>query len=431
MYRLYNLATNIAKTLLPLCRALPPCGKIRKVRLFADLQRGAMGVIEREMGEDSRQLPVLWLNVSSFEEYAAARPIIQQIQNRKRHRLVVTFFSPTGYETLHDISKGLDHLFMLPLDTEANARRLIKAVKPDIAVFMTSECLPNYLNALREEGVPTYLVSALIDRNSPLLKWWGGMFRHAYKAYTHIFVIDAASKDRLNRIGISRVTVGGIPLPDKAHATAKSTWGEEIVERFAHDRCVFVADSISDDNDLRLVAGLANRHRDTRFIIVPHEITPEGLRRIKYELEGHTLLYSECDDETDFTNVQVLVIDFLRSQDYIYRYASCTYIGGGLTQLSRSVVEATAYGVPMTFGPMTYRKVTPSQLIRLDIGCKARNLAELDAWFCSLKDDDVRLNEIRLEINRFMADNHNAAQNIAERIIGSSSPLSFNLAMPK
>jgi len=416
MDRLYNVVANIAEAFLPLCRALPPYGRMRKVRLFADFQRGAIEKIEREMKEDNRQLPILWLHASSLGEYAVARPVIRQIQSRRQHNVVLTFFSPTGYKALQDNHEDIDHLFLLPLDTTANAHRLIKAVKPSKAVFIISECWPNYLNTLREEGVPTYLVSALIGNKSPLLKWWGGIFRRAYCAYTHIFVLDAASKDRLNRIGFNHVTVSGDPLFDNAYAIAKTTWGEEVVERFTKGEKVFVAGSISDDNDLRLVAGLANRHRGTRFIFVPHEITPEGLNRIKYELNGHTLFHSECDNKTDFTNVQVLVIDFLGALAYIYRYASWAYIGGGFTPLLHSVIEATVYGVPVAFGPMTYRKVTPSQLINLGIGCKVCNTNELDAWFKRLKDNDVRLNEIRQTAEKYVTANINATQRIVEMI---------------
>lgn len=417
MMRIYNVLVSVAEAVLRLFRHLPSCGRIAKERLFADCQRGMIERIENEMSADNDRRPVVWFHAASLGEFAVARPVMQKIGKQGAMRIVLTFFSPTGYNALKDNHEGIDHLFLLPLDTDSNVRRFIRAVKPAKAVLIISECWFNYLRALRENGIPAYLVSALITERSPLIKWWGGMFRCAYKAYTHIFVLDLASKQRLNGLGFNNVSVSGDPLFDNANSIAHTPWSDKTVERFCGNRKVFVAGSISDDNDLRLVAGLANRHRDIRFIFVPHEISEESLNMIKYELDGHALFYSECDDKTDFTTVQVLVIDFLGALAYLYRYATWTYIGGGFTPLLHSVIEATVYGVPVAFGPMTHRKVTPSQLISLGIGCKVANLTQLDAWFKSLKDNDSRLDEIRLTAAKYVADNLNATQRIAEMIM--------------
>jgi len=198
---------------------------------------------------------------------------------------------------------------------------------------------------------------------------------------------------------------GGNRLLSSTHDEAQITYGEPVIARFAHGRRVFVASNIKDDKELRLVTSLANRYRNTPFIFIPYEISSEGLRRIKYELAGRTLLYSECDEATDFKGVQTLVVDFLGASTYIYRYATWTYIGGGSATQLRSVIGATLNGVPMAFGKIASScKELSLQLIGLGIGRKISSLTGLTAWFEEVKDNETLLTEIREKAKRLVSE---------------------------
>ena len=102
---------------------------------------------------------------------------------------------------------------------------------------------------------------------------------------------------------------------------------------------------------------------------------------------------------------------------YIYRYATMAYVGGGFTPLLHSVIEATVYGVPVSFGPRIERKVTPQQMIELGIGAMVRTPQELSAWIDSLTPD--KLSEIKKAAFEYVKSNLGATDEIIKTIENS------------
>lgn len=331
-------------------------------------------------------------------------------------QIVLTFFSPTGYEALKDNHPNVDYLYYLPFDTNRNAKAFLDIIKPDKAVFIVSEYWFNYLQILKDRGIETYLVSAKISKKSIFYKKYGWLYRRCLPAYKHFFVIDKESKANLKELGYNNVLVCGNPLFDNAKEKSMEDWSDPVIERFANGRDVFIAGSIHDDMDLKLVTDLANSHPDTRFIFVPHEINKNNLQKIIESLNGKALLHSECDKVTDMSDAQVLIVDFVGSLAYIYRYARWAYIGGGFTRYLHSLIEATVYGLPVAFGPVTHRKVTPLQIVEKGIGNVVTNSDELNRWFCALKSSPKSLNEISRKAKEYVETNLGSTKEIVDKI---------------
>ncbi len=383
---------------------------------FAEGQQETFEEIEDEMGAQEGR-PTLWIHASSLGEYAVARPIIKQLRREGTYRIVVTFFSPTGYEVLKRRHPDVDHVFYLPFDTHENASRFLDAVNPQKAIFIISEYWVNYLQELKRRNVPTYLVSALMWDNSPFFKWYGGMFRDSLDAFTHFFVLDEESEYNLRRLGFSNVSVVGDPLFDNAMTIASTPRETPIASAFAAQGDVFIAGSISDDKDLQMVCDLANKHSDVRFILVPHEISEDALNRIKGSLTGRSLLHSECDESTDFSDVQSLIIDYLGDLPYLYRLAKWAYVGGGFTPYLHSIIEPVVYGLPVAFGPMIQRKAYLQALIRIGVGTVVTSSEELDKWFSSLKGNNEELERIGATAKAFAERNCGATPQIVKHLM--------------
>ena len=386
-----------------------------KLRHFALGQDGLLASIAHGMDYHPKH-PVIWFHVASLGEFAVARPLIKGLKQQMSCTIVVTCFSPTGVEALEQVHPNVDYLFYLPLDTRYNARQFLDIVKPDRAVFIISEYWHNYLRELKRRGIPTFLVSAIIRRQSPFFKWWGRLYRRALKTYDTFFVLDEASRDNLHALGYDNVRVVGDPLFDNAVTVARTPWHNDIVERFAAQGRIFLAGSIHDKTDFQLMTTLANRHPDTRFIMVPHEISEKRLRQYAFAIKGEVKFYSQCTADTDFSRTQVLVIDFMGALAYIYRYASWAYVGGGFTPYLHSIIEATVYGVPVAFGPQTGRKVTPDQIVKRGLGAKIRSVDELDKWFCQLRDNPMELEKIRVLASGYVDFNCGSASTIIDSV---------------
>lgn len=413
---IYDVAVKAVNGVLKLYSAMPGNGARRKFSRFVKGRRNLISKIAEEMEADGRSLPVVWFHAASLGEFGIARPLIARLKESGECNVVMTFFSPSGYEPVSRNHPTIDHLFYLPLDTPANAAAFLDAVKPSAAVFMVSEYWPNILMELQRRAIPTYLVSAIIRDDSPFFKWYGSVFRKALPAYSRFFVLDEHSKENLAKLGYENVSLSRDPLFDNAELVANTPWSDPLVERFKNGRKLFIAGSISDERDLKLVSSLANSHPDTRFLFVPHDVSPETVARIKASLKGECKAYSECDETTALSSTQVMVIDFVGALAYLYRYADWAYVGGGFTPLLHSVIEPVVYGIPVSFGPRIHRKVTPRQLIDLGIGAMVTSPEELDAWFRTLCNDDERLARIREKAASYVGKYADATSSILEPI---------------
>lgn len=364
---------------------------------------------------------VVWTHVSSLGELAVVRPVIKELRIKYGKHVVLTFFSPTGYEAsvpyLGTSYADADEIYYMPIDTMANARWFIDSVNPQSVIFAISEIWPNYLDELRRRKIPTYLVSAKITRNSSICKPYGGLIRDSYMCFTHIACLNKESKEILLSHGVKNVSIIGDPLFDNAIAISNKEYENAVIQRFCEGNYVFIAGSIHDKKDLEMVSFLANANPNDKFIFVPHEIHEEILTQIKYKLVGACLLYSECDENTDFSDIQVLVIDFLGALSRIYRFCRYAYVGGGFTPYLHSVIEATVYGLPVAFGPRIERKVTPLQMVEMGIGKIVTNGRELDKWYKSLRQDDNSLEQIKLLAERYTSQNAGATRSIIDMVL--------------
>lgn len=361
--------------------------------------KGQLRAMEAAMrNATTRPGNVMWVHASSYGEYNVAKPILKELRLTHGYYILMTFFSPTGYEAVSAMDSSVSHVdevLYLPLDTPDNARRFVDTVCPVKAVFIISEIWPNYLDVLNNRGIPSYLVSAKVNSKTAALKWYGGIFRQSLCKFTTVMTLDSTSEQALRRVGVNNVVTTGDPLFDNALDVARMPYSNSVIERFCSGQDVFVAGSISDRKDLDLVTFLANNNREQKCIFVPHEISEENLMRIRAGIAGRCLLYSECSDDTNLDNVQVLIIDFLGALARLYRFCRYAYVGGGFTPYLHSVIEATVYGLPVAFGPNIYRKNTPRELIELGIGQTVTSGSQLDRWYRSLKADTDRIERIR------------------------------------
>lgn len=400
--------------------ALVPKDHPRKFLRFLRGQKGLTRHVRDTYVKDPSR-PTVWIHAASFGEYSVARPLISEFR-RRGMQIVVTFFSPSGYEALEHHHPEVDYLYYLPFDTNRNVRLFLDTVRPDKAVFIVSEYWFNYLQELRRRGIDTYLVSAKITRSSIFFRPYGKLYRHCLRSYRHFFVIDEESKVNLKSLGYENVSVNGNPLFDNAIEKAAAPWTDPVIERFVGGEDVFIAGSIHDENDLNLIAELIRRHADVKFLLVPHEVSPSSVEILESRVGDDAVVYSRVRPDDDLARSKVMIIDSMGFLAYIYRYARWAYVGGGFTRYLHSLIEATVYGLPVAFGPETRRKITPQQIARRGLGQVVTNPDELDAWFRELKDNPEKTDEIAEKAREYVRENAGATRTIIDAILSPLPP---------
>lgn len=295
----------------------------------------------------------IWIHASSLGEFEQGRPLIERIkQSYPDTGIVLTFFSPSGYEVRHNY-KGADIVCYLPFDTPGRVKRFLDLLKPSMAIFVKYEFWGNYLHELKRRNIPTYLISAIFRDSQPFFKWWGGMFRGMLGCYDTIFVQDADSQRRLNGIGVTNVVVAGDTRFDRVTDILKTTVNIPAVDKLkASSTFTFIAGS-SWEADEDIYIPWLNSHKEVKAIIAPHEFNDSRIAALRQRIDGPTLLMSELENASDqqISEAKALIVDCFGLLASLYRYADLAYIGGGFGEGIHNINEAAVYDIPVMFGP--------------------------------------------------------------------------------
>ncbi|HEY5689935.1 MAG TPA: glycosyltransferase N-terminal domain-containing protein, partial [Cyclobacteriaceae bacterium] len=97
--------------------------------------------------------PIIWIHCASLGEFEQGRPLIERFKETyPSYKILLTFFSPSGYEAKKNYSKA-DYIFYLPWDTKGNAKKFIELTKPQLAIFVKYEFWHNYTKCLAQQGI--------------------------------------------------------------------------------------------------------------------------------------------------------------------------------------------------------------------------------------------------------------------------------------
>ncbi len=336
----------------------------KKASLFI---KGRYRLLDRIKDEVISDKPVVWFHCASIGEFEQARPLIEKCKKSgKDEKILVTFFSPSGYE-LRKNYKYADWVYYLPVDSFRNARKFINAVNPKAVFFIKYEYWYFFLSVLHSQSIPCYLVSSIFRPKQLFFKWYGSFFRRILSFYELIFVQDEISKNLLNKIGVENVVVSGDTRFDRVKKVAdeNAVKDNETVKRFSQDFITLIAGSTWEKDELLLCKTLKSFPR-LKMVLVPHEVNKERIGSILRCFSDYKIvLFSQCGDFRLLREAQILVIDCMGLLSSLYKYGKYAYIGGGFGVGIHNILEAAAYGSPVFFGPNYHQFKEACDLIDL------------------------------------------------------------------
>lgn len=305
----------------------------------------------------------LWFHAASLGEFEQGRPIIEAVRrDNPEYKILLTFFSPSGYEVRKDYAQA-DIVCYIPFDTTWNARKFLSLINIERAFFIKYEFWPNFLRVLHRKGIRTYSVSSIFRQEQHIFKWYGYPVRRALHHFDHLYVQDDNSRDLLAGIGIKDVTIVGDTRADRVLQIAAESKELPLIEKFSHQSRVFIAGSSwPADEDLFIQFFMARR--EWKLIIAPHVIDECHLAEIEHKLAGRRFLRYSKATEDNIMDPDVLIIDCFGLLSSIYRYGEIAYIGGGFGVGIHNTLEAAVYGIPVIFGPNNQRFREARQLIQ-------------------------------------------------------------------
>ena len=340
---LYNILINIAWFGLKVVALFNA-----KIKLFVKGRKNSFTMLKEQISSNNK---TIWMHVASLGEFEQGLPILERLRiDYPEHKLVLTFFSPSGYEIKKNTTVA-DSVVYLPMDSNSKVKRFLDLIQPELAIFVKYEVWPNYLYHLKKRKIPTILVSAIFSERQIYFKSFGGFMRKSLDTFSHFFVQDEKSKKLLESIGFNNATIGGDTRLDRVSEILKRNNQLDFMNRFKNNQLCLVAGSTWPEDEELLINHINNTKEKMKFVIAPHEIKPAHIEKITSALQKRTILYSEIDNQ-NLKEFDILIIDTIGLLTKIYSYANIAYVGGGFATGLHNTMEPAVFGIPIIIGPL-------------------------------------------------------------------------------
>jgi 3-deoxy-D-manno-octulosonic-acid transferase len=376
MLFIYNLIVQLAGFLLHIVALFSP-----KMKLFVDGRKTVFATLRSKINSEDK---TIWFHAASLGEYEQGLPVIEKIKEKfPSHKIVVTFFSPSGYEVRKNNTVA-DVTVYLPLDTKSNAQQFLKLVHPEMVFFIKYEYWPNYLNELKIQNIKTYLISGVFREKQAFFKWYGGFYRNALQSFDYFFVQNESSKKLLQSIGFVNVKISGDTRFDRVVSILERDNSLDFIEQFKNNTITIVIGSSWPKDESLLVNYINQSSNEVKFIIAPHNIKSEQIQELKNSILKKSILFSEKDNQ-DVSIFNVFIIDIIGILTKIYSYADIAYVGGGFGNPGvHNILEPATFSVPIVIGPNFSHFAEATALVNMTGCVSISNQKELNEIFDNL-----------------------------------------------
>ena len=338
----------------------------------------------------------IWFHAASLGEFEQGRPVIEALKKEcPKYKILLSFFSPSGYEIRKDYPFA-DEVLYLPSDTPVHAAQWVQRHHFVAAFFIKYEFWFNYMQALKDAGIPLFYISLILKPDSYFFRWYGTWFFRQLHNVTHFFVQDDTTAKLLQSNGLTNVTVCGDTRFDRVAAIAQQAKPFPEVERFIDGRQCIIAGSTWPPDEKLLVDFYQKIPEDYCLIIAPHDISESHVAQIK-ALFPDSQLYTELNPDRTARSLSLskgrpartLIINTIGILSQLYQYARFVYIGGGFGVNIHNIQEPVTFGCPVVFGPKYKSFKEAVDLVELEGAFSIENAEALESVFGRLMHDET------------------------------------------
>ena len=349
-----------------------------------------------ELNGDER---IYWFHASSHGEFLQTKPVLLGLKEVEPHaKLIVSFFSPSGYQHVND--KSIDCKIYLPLDFYWTVKSALRLVRPEKLIFAAYDIWPNLIWAAKELGIPTVLFAARFKKGTgKLLPVVRNFYHHVYKDFHSIYTITKTDHNHLQLMlensSNTTVRVFGNPRYDHVKSTADKFTTEHTKSVLSRKKRIIFA-SIHDEDERIIyesVLRLLNDYESLSILWVPHEPIPSVIDASVQRFEELGFKVSVFSKQTpyDKDDPKVIVVDVVGVLSHLYWDGIIAYVGGGFSTGIHNVMEPAIARLPILFGPKYKNFHEAEELIKSGGGWSIENGEELFDKINILLSDDSKI----------------------------------------
>ncbi|SHE45965.1 3-deoxy-D-manno-octulosonic acid transferase [Chryseobacterium sp. OV279] len=298
---------------------------------------------------------VIWMHAASLGEYEQGLPVLEKLKEKfPTHKILVTFFSPSGYENVVKKKHIADVICYLPFDKKTTIKEFISQFDPELFFTVKYDYWYHLLAELKQHGAKIYVISALFYERQAFFTSYGKWFVKQLKKNVDWFFHQTEFSFALAKsIGLSNSSVTGDTRFDRVKQLRIRDNHVDFISEFIGDHQAIVFGS-SWQAEEKIAAIISKMNADLKLIIAPHD-----LKRVDHlkNIFPDALVYSAINKaELPISEYSVLIIDSIGLLSKLYSYADVAVVGGGFHDAGlHNILEAATFGVPVIFGNH-YRK---------------------------------------------------------------------------
>ncbi len=363
----------------------------------------------------------IWIHCSSLGEFEQGKPLIEAIRQRyPGNKIVLTFFSPSGYEVCKNY-RNADYIFYLPMDGRKAARDFVAAVDPKLVLFVKYEFWYHYLYTLKQNKIPLLLVSGAFRPGQSFFKWYGGFFRTMLGCFSHLHVQDGVSAKLLEAIGFkNNVSISGDTRYDRVTAIRAALQPIPLAALFKGSHKILIAGSTWPDDEAAMEQCMKHLSDGWKLIVAPHETDTKHIGQVQQLFGNEAVLYSELTRNESLCAKRVLIIDNIGMLSSLYAYGDIAYVGGGFQKGGiHNVLEPAVFGIPVVMGPVYRKFVEAVSLTSAKVAFPVQNADEAAAVVSQLANDDSQRKTISDQLQKFMKKKTGATERIMTQMLAA------------
>ena len=356
-------------------------------------------VLKNYLNELNGDEIIYWFHASSHGEFLQTKPVLLGLKEVEPHaKLIVSFFSPSGYQHVND--ESIDCKFYLPLDFYWTVKSALRLVRPEKLIFAAYDIWPNLVWAAKELGIPTVLFAARFKKGTgKLLPVVRNFYHHVYKDFHSIYTITKTDHNHLQLMlensSNTTLRVFGNPRYDHVKSTADKFTTEHTKSVLSRKKRIIFA-SIHDEDERIIyesVLRLLNDYKSLSILWVPHEPIPSVIDASVQRFEELGFKVSVFSKQTpyDKDDPKVIVVDVVGVLSHLYWDGIIAYVGGGFSTGIHNVMEPAIARLPILFGPKYKNFHEAEELIKSGGGWSIENGEELFDKINILLSDDSKI----------------------------------------
>ena len=346
-----------------------------------------------------------WIHAASHGEAIMANSIIKKILNQKNNQVVMSFFSPSGYDNYNFENENF-HKFYLPIDKKRYSKKIIDFINPSILIFVKYDLWLNLISECNNRKIPSLVFSSNFRNNQWYFNILGTSAKKILQSMSLILTADHSSKEILEEKGFSNFKYSGDTRFDSFNKV------ESNLVLDIKSPCVILGSSW--EKEERITAEIIKKIDNVNWIITPHEIKENDILKTKKLFGNESLLYSEIDLKKPIP--KVLIVDQIGILSDLYNYSDIAFIGGGFSGKLHNILEAAAKGNFLLFGPNIDKYPEANLLLKEEIAETIHDSKDLKNIILELIGNKAELEKKKKKARQIIKENKGATEIVWKEI---------------